>query len=109
VKNTIQTNLNILAMKKKSVFKPLFWVTLSMVFLFAGCAQRIPLDPSLQTDTFGFLGGLWHGVIAPLSFVVSIFDNDVAMYAVNNNGAWYDFGFVLGAGILFGSGGKASK
>ena len=30
------------------------------------------------------------------------------MYAVNNNGGWYDFGFVLGAGILFGGGGKVS-
>jgi len=31
------------------------------------------------------------------------------MYAVNNNGGWYDFGFVLGAGILFGGGSRASK
>jgi hypothetical protein len=23
---------------------------------------------------------------------------------VNNNGNWYDFGFVIGAGILFGGG-----
>lgn len=26
---------------------------------------------------------------------------DWYMYAVNNNGSWYDFGFVLGFGILF--------
>jgi hypothetical protein len=29
------------------------------------------------------------------------------MYAKNNNGGWYDFGFVLGSGILFGGGVKA--
>ena len=57
----------------------------------------------------GFLLGLWHGIIAPISFVGSLFLDDVAMYAVNNNGGWYDFGFVIGAGILFGGGGKASK
>jgi hypothetical protein len=26
------------------------------------------------------------------------------MYEVYNNGGWYDFGFVLGSGILFGGG-----
>jgi hypothetical protein len=31
------------------------------------------------------------------------------MYAVNNNGGWYDFGFVIGTGILFGGGSSASK
>jgi len=31
------------------------------------------------------------------------------MYAVNNNGGWYDFGFVWGAGILFGGGAKIEK
>jgi hypothetical protein len=40
--------------------------------------------------------------------VASLFLDDVALYAINNNGSWYDFGFVLGAGILFGGGGKAS-
>ncbi|MEZ5105260.1 MAG: hypothetical protein R2757_12240 [Draconibacterium sp.] len=56
----------------------------------------------------GFWHGLWHGVIAPVSFVISLFSDKVAMYAVNNNGGWYDFQFVLGAGILFGGGGKAT-
>jgi hypothetical protein len=41
-------------------------------------------------------------------FILSLFMDDVAMYAVNNTGGWYDFGFVLGAGILFGGSGKAS-
>jgi len=33
----------------------------------------------------------------------------VNFYEVHNNGGWYNFGFVLGAGILFGGGGKASS
>jgi hypothetical protein len=30
--------------------------------------------------------------------VLSVFFEDIAMYAVNNTGGWYDFGFVLGVG-----------
>jgi hypothetical protein len=83
--------------------------SLLLLFMFSGCASKVPVDPGWQGDTYGFLGGLWHGIIAPISFVISLFDKDVAMYAVNNNGSWYDFGFVLGAGILFGGGSKASR
>jgi hypothetical protein len=31
------------------------------------------------------------------------------VYEVHNSGNWYDFGFVFGAGILFGGGGIGSK
>jgi hypothetical protein len=41
-------------------------------------------------------------LLPPFSFFGSIFSNDIALYGVNNNGAWYDFGFVMGAGISFG-------
>ncbi len=50
----------------------------------------------------GFWLGLWHGVIAPFTFIISLFTDNVNFYEVHNNGNWYDFGFVLGAGILFG-------
>ena len=54
--------------------------------------------------TAGFLHGLWHGFISPITFLISLFTNDVNIYEVHNDGTWYDFGFVLGAGILFGGG-----
>jgi hypothetical protein len=57
----------------------------------------------------GFLIGLWHGIIAPFTFVVSLFTDNVNLYEVHNSGNWYDFGFVLGAGILFGGGSRASR
>lgn len=79
-----------------------------MIFILTGCAQALPVEECLDVAPYGFFGGLWHGFIAPFSFVVSLFMDDVALYAVNNNGSWYDFGFVLGAGILFGGGGKAA-
>lgn len=79
-----------------------------LVIVFSGCAESVAIDECVTDDSYGFLGGLWHGIIAPFSFVCSIFLDNVAMYAVNNTGGWYDFGFVIGAGILFGGGGKAS-
>ncbi|MGV8840261.1 MAG: hypothetical protein ACWA6X_08145 [Bauldia sp.] len=52
----------------------------------------------------GFWGGLWQGIIAPVTFIISLFTDRVSIYEVHNSGGWYDFGFVLGAGILFGGG-----
>jgi hypothetical protein len=46
----------------------------------------------------GFWAGLWHGIIAPLLFWVSLLTQDVRVYETNNKGRWYDFGFLLGVG-----------
>lgn len=53
----------------------------------------------------GFWAGLWHGLIFPLAWVVSLFTNSVAVYAVPNNGGWYNFGYFLGI-VVFGVGAK---
>lgn len=50
----------------------------------------------------GFWLGLWHGVIAPISFFVSLFTDDVSLYEVHNTGNWYDVGFFFGFGVLLG-------
>jgi hypothetical protein len=63
---------------------------------------------SEEGDVAGFWLGLWHGIIAPVTFVISLFTDSVSLYEVHNNGNWYDFGFVLGAGILFGGGSKGA-
>ncbi len=65
--------------------------------------------PDPDGGTAGFFMGLWHGIIAPVTFVISLFTDNVNLYEVHNNGNWYDFGFVLGAGILFGGGGAGSR
>ena len=57
----------------------------------------------------GFLKGLWHGIISPITFIVSLFTKRVHFYEVHNNGNWYNLGFVLGAGILFGGGAGARR
>jgi hypothetical protein len=54
----------------------------------------------------GFLGGLWHGLISPVTFLVSLVSPGVRVYEVNNNGRWYDFGFILGVSAAFGGSGS---
>lgn len=56
----------------------------------------------------GFWVGLWHGIIMPITFIVSLFNPNVGIYETNNNGGWYNFGFVLGASGSSGSGGAAA-
>ena len=55
----------------------------------------------------GFLAGLWHGLIFPLAWLVSLFAQNIAIYAVPNNGGWYDFGYFLGI-VVFGVGARRS-
>jgi hypothetical protein len=43
----------------------------------------------------GFWQGLWHGIISPVTFVVSLFNHDVGVYKVHNDGGWYNFGFLI--------------
>ena len=51
----------------------------------------------------GFWAGVWHGSIMPIAFVISLFKPGVGIYETNNNGGWYNFGFVLGASSSAGS------
>ena len=60
--------------------------------------------PSEDGRIAGFWRGLWHGIISPVTFIISLFTRTVQFYEVHNNGNWYNFGFVLGAGILTGGG-----
>jgi len=40
---------------------------------------------------------------------MSLFTDNVNLYEVHNDGNWYDFGFVLGAGMHFGGGGLGAR
>ena len=88
------------------------FIVLAGCVLLAGCAAGVneQLDTANQAGVVaGFWLGLWHGLIAPVTFVISLFSKGVGIYELHNNGGWYNFGFVLGAGILFGGGGSASS
>ena len=81
---------------------------LALLLLLAACARQAPDAVSHAPDAPGFLLGLWHGFIFPWSWIGSLFDPKIAVYAVPNDGGWYDFGYfvgitMLGGGSWFGS------
>jgi hypothetical protein len=56
-----------------------------------------------KAEPVGFWYGLWHGMIAPFAWFVSLSSDSTAIYAIYNDGGWYDFGFILGIGGLSSS------
>jgi hypothetical protein len=82
---------------------------LLVAVLFTGCADVTYIEACTTVAPYGFWGGLWHGMIAPFAWIGSLFSDDIAIYAVNNNGGWYDFGFILGIGALSSSSTSATK
>lgn len=72
------------------------------LILLSACASQMPGAVEQSGDAPGFLFGLWHGFIFPFAWIASLFDPDIAVYAVPNRGGWYDFGFFLGITVLGG-------
>ena len=87
-------------------------ILLLAITIFYSCADTQHVQSCIQAEQSpgGFWWGLWNGWTAVISFIGHLFDNNIAVYDVNNNGGWYDFGFLLGIGAfgrtlggLFGS------
>jgi len=94
--------------------KRLFFVFIAIlaVLLLAGCAAGInPTVDVLDVDgkSAGFWSGLWHGVISPITFIISLFSDNVNVYEVYNSGNWYDFGFMFGVSLIFSGGAYGAK
>ncbi len=84
-------------------------LVLLTVNILVGCAPGPNLSKgtaSEQNVVAGFWLGLWQGFIAPFVFVVSLFKSNLSIYEVHNNGAWYNFGYLLGLACFFGGGGN---
>ena len=77
------------------------------VLSLAACAgpNELVNTPDDEGKLAGFWQGLWNGVTAPFAFIISLFSKTMFVYDVHNNGGWYNFGFLLGASIIFGGGG----
>ncbi len=67
--------------------------------------------PDEDGQVAGFWKGIWHGLISPFTFILSLFTKSIYVFEVHNNGGWYTFGFLLGASMIFGGsgGGAASR
>jgi len=76
--------------------------------MLTSCAESFDYEACMPEKQYTFLNGLWHGFISPVTFIISLFKDNVEVYACNNNGNWYTFGFLFGASIIFGGGSKAS-
>jgi hypothetical protein len=77
------------------------------VLSLTACAATQASDAVDKTAP-GFWLGLWHGFIFPVAWVVSLFTDQVSIYAVPNNGGWYDFGYFLGI-VVFGVGARKTQ
>ncbi len=81
--------------------------TALLVLALTGCAPGPNPDVGIAADNgvvAGFWLGLWHGFILPVTFLISLFTDQVTIYEVHNSGNWYDFGYVLGLGTSVGGG-----
>ena len=88
-------NLRNISLVKILILIPFFLLLTSCA---AGDSQFTQGEPA------GFWYGLWHGIIAFISLIIHIFNENVAVYEVYNTGGWYDFGFLLGVTFIWGGG-----
>lgn len=82
-------------------------LAIGVLVLLTACAATGNEVAGTASGQPGFWLGLWHGVISPITFIVSLFRDDVGIYEVANSGGWYDFGFMFGVSIAFGSSARA--
>ncbi|OQW72156.1 MAG: hypothetical protein BVN33_13520 [Proteobacteria bacterium ST_bin13] len=73
-------------------------VPVALMLALAACAQQA--SSAVAPGAPGFFLGVWHGFIFPVAAIASFFVADVAVYAVPNNGGWYDFGYFIGIVFL---------
>jgi hypothetical protein len=59
------------------------------------------VNQSGENDVAGIGQGLWHGIIAPATLILSFFNENIQMYEVHNNGKEYNLGFLLGVALVF--------
>jgi len=98
-------------MKKSLIFRGvgITLLLLAVVLVLSGCANKELVTECLKGHTYGFWGGLWHGIIAPIDLIAMLWREDVSVFAQNNNGAWYAFGFMIGSGGWGFLGGNRAK
>jgi len=78
---------------------------LAALVLLSACATR----PMGTHNDPAFIRGIIDGLLAPISFVLSLFSDTIRMYAYPNIGRWYDFGFLLGISAWGGGGATATR
>jgi len=109
-------------MKKKLISLVMLLGLVTLPLILAACAPNSDLEVTTPGSTIelrspgpnpqlnetddtgrvsGFVQGLWHGIIAPVSVVGSFFNPAMQMYEVHNNGRDYNLGFLVGVAFVF--------
>jgi hypothetical protein len=87
--------------------RPLLLAAVVLAIAVAGCMpgpNPLKGTPAADGASAGFWLGLWHGLIAPLTFVTSLFKDGTGFYEVHNNGGWYNAGYLFGLTLVLGGG-----
>jgi len=74
----------------------------TILLLLTGCADAVTFEQAANMAPVGVWHGFWHGLIFGFAWFFSLFVDSISMYAIYNNGGWYDFGFFVGVSIYFG-------
>ncbi len=86
-------------MKKIFILKSLGLICL--LFVLTAC---IPGDGTHSVEKkAGFFWGYWHGLIAPISLILSYFKQHLSIYEIHNNGFWYNLAYYIAILSGFGS------
>ena len=81
----------------------LSFTPLILGFIYIGFPDNVTLQQATNIEPIGFLSGLFHGFIIIISFIGSLFFDDITIYAIYNNGGWYNFGYISGVYLLYDS------
>ncbi len=86
-------------------------ILIGVTFFLAACTagpNQLRNTPNSDGDVAGFWKGLWHGLISPITFILSLFNKSINVFEVHNNGGWYTFGFLMGASMIYGGSGSGA-
>lgn len=87
-----------------------FLALLLVVLLLVGTTGCVAGSERYEAKKATFWGGLFHGIISPVTLFITLFTGAIDMYESNNVGWGYDCGFFLGLLIILGGGcGSRSK
>lgn len=92
--------------------KKLILGALALILVLVSCApgpNEMVNSTRVDEEADGFWQGLWHGIISPVTLVVSLFSRKVNIYEVHNNGNWYNVGFFFGLMMVLGGGGGGAS
>ena len=74
-------------------------ITITLISIVAACAPNHNPNSVVLPDAAGFLSGFWHGCIAWIVLVFSLFGADANIYEVHNTGTGYNFGFLISVSL----------